>query len=73
MGRGAWQATVHGIARVGHDLETNHHHHQVNQNGKQNNYLFLSKTLLFQNALRLCLYIVFSSVWISQSVMSDSL
>ena len=22
MGRGAWQATVHGIARVGHDLTT---------------------------------------------------
>ena len=22
MDRGAWQATVHGIARVGHDLET---------------------------------------------------
>ena len=21
MGRGAWQATVHGVARVGHDLE----------------------------------------------------
>ena len=20
MGRGAWQATVHGVARVGHDL-----------------------------------------------------
>ena len=22
MGRGAWQATVHGVARVGHDLAT---------------------------------------------------
>ena len=22
MGRGAWQATVHGMARVGHDLVT---------------------------------------------------
>ena len=22
MARGAWQATVHGVARVGHDLET---------------------------------------------------
>ena len=22
MDRGAWQATVHGIARVGHDLAT---------------------------------------------------
>ena len=22
MGRGAWQATVHGVARVGHNLET---------------------------------------------------
>ena len=22
MDRGAWQATVHGVARVGHDLET---------------------------------------------------
>ena len=22
MGRGAWQATVHGIARVGHNLAT---------------------------------------------------
>ena len=26
-GRGAWQATVHGIARVGHDLRLNYHHH----------------------------------------------
>ena len=26
MGRGAWQATVHGVARVRHDLELNHHH-----------------------------------------------
>ena len=23
MDRGAWQATVHGVARVRHDLETN--------------------------------------------------
>ena len=23
---GAWWATVHGVARVGHDLATNHHH-----------------------------------------------
>ena len=23
MDRGAWQATVHGVARVGHDLATN--------------------------------------------------
>ena len=23
MDRGAWQATVHGVARVGHDLVTN--------------------------------------------------
>ena len=22
MDRGAWQATVHGVARIGHDLET---------------------------------------------------
>ena len=22
MDRGAWQATVHGVAKVGHDLET---------------------------------------------------
>ena len=43
MDRGAQWATVHGIARVGHDLETNHHHDQVNHNGKQNNYLFFSK------------------------------
>ena len=37
MDRGAWQATVHGVTRVGHDLVTkpppqkkkiiNHHHH----------------------------------------------
>ena len=30
MERGAWQATVHGVARVGHDLVTkppSHHHH----------------------------------------------
>ena len=23
MGRGAWQTTVHGVERVGHDLATN--------------------------------------------------
>ena len=26
MDRGAWQATVHEVARTGHDLATNHHH-----------------------------------------------
>ena len=26
MDRGAWQAIVHGITRVGHDLATNHNH-----------------------------------------------
>ena len=31
MDRGAWQATVHGITRVGHDLATNQ--------TKQNKYL----------------------------------
>ena len=25
MDRGAWQVTVHGVARVGHDLALNHH------------------------------------------------
>ena len=25
MDRGAWQATVHGVARVGHDLATKQH------------------------------------------------
>ena len=25
MDRGAWQATVHGVARVRHDLANNHH------------------------------------------------
>ena len=29
LDRRAWQATVHEVARVGHDLVTNHHHHQV--------------------------------------------
>ena len=27
--RGAWQAAVHGIARVRHDLATTSHHHYV--------------------------------------------
>jgi len=27
MDRGAWQATVHGGARVGHDLVTKNRHH----------------------------------------------
>ena len=26
MSRGAWQATVHGVARVGHDWATEHTH-----------------------------------------------
>ena len=29
MDGGAWWATVHGVARVKHDLVTNHHHHQM--------------------------------------------
>ena len=29
MDRGAWQATIHGVARVGHDWATKHHHHQL--------------------------------------------
>ena len=28
MVRGAWRDTIHGVARVGHDLALNHHHHQ---------------------------------------------
>ena len=27
MDRGTWQVTVHGVARVKHDLETEPHHH----------------------------------------------
>ena len=29
MDREAWWATVHGAARVGHDLATKPHHHTV--------------------------------------------
>ena len=29
MDRGAWQATVRGVARVGHDLTTDHHHQRT--------------------------------------------
>ena len=29
--RGAWQATVHGVGRVGHGLRLNHHHHPPRQ------------------------------------------
>ena len=29
MDRGAWQATVHGVARVGHDLATKPQHTQL--------------------------------------------
>ena len=32
MDRGAWWATVHGVASVGHDLASNHHKNE-NQNG----------------------------------------
>ena len=27
MNRGTWQATVHGVARVGHTQQLHHHHH----------------------------------------------
>ena len=27
MDPGAWRATVHGVARVRHNLANNHHHH----------------------------------------------
>ena len=29
MGKKAWQATVHGVTRVEHDLATNHQHNCV--------------------------------------------
>ena len=28
MDRGVWQAVVHGVVRVGHDLVTKPHHHK---------------------------------------------
>ena len=31
MDRGAWQAIVRGVARVGHDLMTDHHHQRTGQ------------------------------------------
>ena len=30
-GRGAWQATVHGVTRFRHDLALNHYHHKLTQ------------------------------------------
>ena len=30
MDRGAWWATFHGVAKVGHDLVTKPHHHPTN-------------------------------------------
>ena len=40
MDRGAWQATVHRIARVGHDLATKPpNHHKRNLPSCQNFYL----------------------------------
>ena len=33
--RGAWQATIHRIERVRHDLATNHHHHHRQLNGHE--------------------------------------
>ena len=47
MDRGAWQATVHGVTRVGHDLVTkppNHHNgdmkRQFHLNGRQGKLSF---------------------------------
>ena len=31
MESGAWRAAGHGVARVGHDLVTQHHHHRQTQ------------------------------------------
>ena len=38
MDRGAWQATVHGVARVGHDLatKTTKYRKEINTNRKEN-------------------------------------
>ena len=35
MDREAWQATVFGVIRVGHDLVTEHHHHSAYKLNKQ--------------------------------------
>ena len=37
MDRGAWQAIVHGVARGGHDLATNHHNNVITNSIASNN------------------------------------
>ena len=37
MDRGAWRATVHGVARVRHDLAINHHNNVITNSIASNN------------------------------------
>ena len=43
MDRGAWQAAAHGVARVGHDLALNQHHHTIERVLKPKKVGFKSK------------------------------
>ena len=45
MDRGAWRATVHGVARVRHDLVTKQHDLPLGCLMEQNNFIFLSPLL----------------------------
>ena len=46
MDRGAWQATVHGVTRVGHDLITKQQQIYICTRKKETNWWFLQKRLL---------------------------
>ena len=47
MDRGAWQLTVHGVARIGHDLETKQQQHYMLQ-------VYNMKAKVTQSCLTLC-------------------
>ena len=63
MDRGAWQATVHGVARARHDLRPNHlHHHHDSSPYPLAVADFLKQIYLFQNIIQLELYSVVASL-----------
>ena len=54
MDSGAWQATIHGVARVRHNLVTKHHHE--NNIIKQKTHILMDIEYgLIKNKMDLCL------------------
>ena len=67
MDRGVWQATVHGIARVRHDLRLNHHQFC----GSHINQLFFS--ILLVEILKFCAYVYVKYLHVGKNLSENML